>query len=470
MPLTSMSISRRALLQHSALGFGSLALADLLRGESASHTPARVRVNSSAKARSVVFIFLGGGPSQVDTFDPKPLLSRLHGQNVPESIARDIPAIARSPLNDLLASPWKFRKYGQSGIEVSELFPHVAECVDDLCILRSCSHTSPIHAPAEFITTTGTAIGDRPSLGAWITYGLGSTNQNLPGYLVFRTGETIRPPALGAGFLPAGYQGTQVDPLTGVPHTALPIGWTPAQRTQQLELLGRLNRKHLERHAGESDLEARIQAYELTARMQLEAPRAFDLAQETQRTQAAYGILDAETAEYGRIFLLTRRLVERGVRFIQIRSGGWDSHSDILTAHGKKCRATDRPIAAFLKDLKARGLLDSTLVIWGGEFGRTPASQRGASKPGRDHSPSGYTMWLAGGGVQGGQIVGATDEVGYAAVEQPIHPHDLHATILRALGVDQHDLVYERLGRKELLTVNGGNVVESVFGPRPEGR
>jgi hypothetical protein len=455
-----LPLSRRDLLRQSILGFGALALADLLRADS------RVKPPPGAKARSVVFIFLGGGPSQVDTFDPKPLLTQLDGKDVPASIAEDIPQIARAPLTNLLGSPWKFRKYGQSGVEVSDLFPHVGSCVDDLCILRSCAHNSPIHAPAEFITTTGTGVGDRPSLGAWITYGLGSPNADLPGFLVFRTGETLRPPAIGTGFLPATYQGTPVDPVTGVANTALPAGWTPADRKAELDLLGTLDRKHLERHGNDPELEARIRAYELTARMQLAAPRAFDLTQETTKTQDAYGMHEKETAEYGRIFLLTRRLVERGVRFIQVRSGGWDAHADILGEHGKKARATDRPIAAFLKDLKARGLLESTLVIWGGEFGRTPACQRGAAKPGRDHSPSGYSMWLAGGGVTGGQVIGKTDDVGYAAVDRPIHPTDLHATILRALGVDQNDLFYEHNGRKELLTVNGGNVVEEVFGKK----
>jgi len=457
-------ISRRAMLRGSTLGFGALALADLLRADGV----VRGKVRPDATAKAVVFIFLGGGPSQVDTFDPKPLLQKLDGQDVPESIAREIPMIARSPLNNLLASPWKFQKYGQSGIAVSELLPHVGGCVDDLCVLRSCSHGSPIHAPAEFLATTGTAVGDRPSLGAWVTYGLGSENRDLPGFVVFRTGETIRPPAIGSGFLPASYQGTPVDPAVGVPHTALPTGWTAADRAGQLDLLGTLNRRHLDRHDGDAELDARIKTYELTARMQLAAPKAFDLSHETSKTHAAYGLDDPDTAEYGRIFLLTRRLVERGVRFIQVRSGGWDSHSDIAKEHAKKCRATDKPIAAFLADLKARGLLDSTLVVWGGEFGRTPASQRGSAKPGRDHSPSGYSMWLAGGGVKGGQVIGRTDDVGYAAIEKPIHPTDLHATILHALGVDQHDLVYERQGRKELLTVNGGTVVHEVFGTREE--
>lgn len=486
-------ISRRQILSQSVLGFGSIALVDLLRADGllardSVGSAGLMRPHSDATARSVIFVFQGGGPSQVDTFDPKPLLQELHGQDVPESIGKRIPKIARSPLNNLLASPWKFRPYGESGIPVSELHPELGRCVDDLCVIRSCQHDSPIHAPAEFIATTGTQVGDRPSLGAWLTYGLGSENSDLPGFVVFKTGETVRPPAIGTGFLPAQFQGVLVDSQKGIPNLALPEGFTRADRESQLRLLGTLNREHLAKGRGaraegqgepqisnfkshisnldsfDSELEARIKSYELANRMQISAPAIFDISQETNETQALYGIDQKETSEYGRICLLTRRLVERGVRFIQIRSGGWDSHSDIVGEHTKKCRAIDKPLAALLTDLKRRGLLDETLVICGGEFGRTPASQRGASKPGRDHSPSGYTTWLAGGGVQGGQIIGATDEVGYSAVERPVHPNDLHATILHALGLDQHDFVYEHRNRREIVTVNGGKVVQEVFG------
>jgi hypothetical protein len=298
---------------------------------------------------------------------------------------------------------------------------------------------------------------------------------------VFKTGETVRPPAIGTGFLPAQFQGVLVDSQKGIPNLALPDGFTRADRESQLRLLDTLNREHLARSGKkdhgqrpsafghqpdeyDSQLEARIKSYELAYRMQVSAPAIFDLSQETAETQSLYGVDQKETAEYGRICLLTRRLVERGVRFIQIRSGGWDSHSDIEGEHSKKCRAIDKPLAALLIDLKRHGLLDETLVVCGGEFGRTPASQRGASKPGRDHSPSGYTTWLAGGGVKGGQIIGATDEVGYSAVERPVHPNDLHATILHALGLDQHNLAYEHHNRRELVTVNGGSVVSEVFG------
>lgn len=488
-------ISRREILKRLPLGFGAIALAELLHRDglfAADRIEAGLsrRPYSRATARSVIFVFQGGGPSQVDTFDPKPLLQELHGKDVPESIGKLIPKIARSPLNNLMASPWKFRQYCESGIPVSELHPELGQCVDEMCVIRSCQHDSPIHAPAEFIATTGTQVGDRPSLGAWLTYGLGSENSDLPGFVVLKTGETVRPPAIGTGFLPAQFQGVLVDSQKGIPNLALPDGFTRADRESQLRLLGALNREHLGKSRAESretrvkangpavpldsrfsaldpydsQLEARIKSYELAFRMQTKAPAIFDLSQESAETQVLYGIDQKETAEYGRICLLTRRLVERGVRFIQIRSGGWDSHSDLEAEHGKKCRALDKPLAALLIDLKRRGLLDETLVICGGEFGRTPASQRGASKPGRDHSPSGYTTWLAGGGVRGGQIIGRTDEVGYSAIERPVHPSDLHATILYALGLDQHELVYEHHNRRELVTVNGGEVISEIFG------
>ena len=459
--------SRRELFTRSALSFASIALTSLLLDDgvlqAGSEGPADRPPHRAARARSVIFLFMGGGPSQVDTFDPKPELARLHGQDVPESIARDIPRIARAPLQNLMASPFRFQKHGESGIEVSDLFPEVARCIDDLCIVRSLKHETPIHAPAEFMAVTGSPIGDRPSLGAWLYYGLGSENRDLPGFVVFKSGDTLRPPTIGSGFLPARYQGTLIDGERGIPNLALPEGQPAGQRQSQLKLLDMLNRRHLERHAGNTELEARIKSYELSFRMQRTAPEAFDVSQETAETQQLYGLDAKETAEFGKYCLWARRLVERGVRFIQLRAGGWDAHNDLKNSHTKSCKGTDRPIAALLRDLKRRGLLDETLVIWGGEFGRTPTVQPGTKEPGRDHSPSGYTMWLAGGGVKGGQVIGATDPVGYAAIERPVHPNDLHATILHALGIDQRRLYFLHHNRKELVTVNGGQVINEVF-------
>jgi hypothetical protein len=454
------TISRRHMLAQSTLGFGAVALADLLARDGALAAEQGSVTPVSPWAKRVIFLFMGGGPSQVDTFDPKPELDRLNGQDVPESIAKNIPRIARSPLVNLLGSSFKFQPHGQSGIEVSSLYPELAQCVDDLCVIRSMRHNSPIHAPAEFIATTGTGIGDRPSLGAWIGYGLGSENENLPSFILLKQGETIRPPTIGSGFLPARFQGTLVDGEKGIPHIALPAGVSSDSRRRQLDFIAQLNRQHAAGHQGDSELEARIRAYELSFRMQIEAPQVFDVAQETAETHALYGLDRKETEEFGRYCLLARRLVERGVRFVQLRSGGWDAHSKLRESHGKTCLATDRPIAALLNDLKRRGLLSETLVIWGGEFGRTPAVQGGGDDPGRDHSPSGYSMWLAGGGVRGGQVIGATDPIGYASIERPVHPSDLHATILAALGIEQRALFYERHNRREIVTVNGGKVVE----------
>jgi hypothetical protein len=461
---TTPHFSRRRMLGHCTAGFGTLALASLLAEDrvlAAASQSAPLVPSPQATAKRVIFLFMGGGPSQVDTFDPKPLLNDLHGKSVPDSIAAQVPRIARAPLEDLCGSKFKFERHGESGLEISELFPNVARCADDLCVIRSMRHDSPIHAPAEFIATTGTGIGDRPSLGAWLYYGLGSENRDLPGYIVMKAGETIRPPTIAAGFLPARYQGTLVDGERGIPNLQSPSGVLPEQRRHQLDLLKRLNDKHLSRHGGDSELEARIQAYELSYRMQMAAPEAFDLAQETAETHSLYGLGNKDTAEFGRYCLWARRLVERGVRFITLRSGGWDAHESVPENHTKQCRATDQPIAALLTDLKRRGLLNETLVVWGGEFGRTPAAQ--GSKGGRDHSPSGYSMWLAGGGVRGGQAIGATDPVGYAAIDRPIHPNDLHATILHALGIDQRELYFVHHNRREMVTVNGGNVVREVF-------
>jgi hypothetical protein len=459
-------LSRRDMLSRAGMGFGWLALGSLLAAEraagagqsSAPIPPPHFR----PRAKSVVFLFIGGGPSQVDTFDPKPLLSELNGKDVPPSIAKDVPRIARAPLNNLLASPYKFARHGASGIEISELFPELARHADRLCVLRSMRHDSPIHAPAEYLSLTGTLIGNRPSMGAWVTYGLGSENENLPAFVaMFSNGDSTREPGWAAGFLPSRFQGTRVD--GGIDHLAMPAGVDEASRTRQLRLIENLNRIHLERQGNNSELEARIRSYELAYRMQAAAPAAFDLSQETAETRRLYGLDEKDTTEFGTHCLLARRLVERGVRFVQLRHGRWDAHNKLTENHGQNARYTDRPIAALLADLARRGLLDETLIVWGGEFGRTPAAQGNGKDAGRDHSPSGYSMWLAGGGVRGGQIIGATDPVGYAAIERPIHPQNLHATMLHALGIDQYQLTYEHHNRKEIATVNGADVIGEVF-------
>ncbi len=452
------------MLRRAGAGFGALALAGLMSEEAPAQSGREPHFRP--RARSVIFLFMGGGPSQVDTFDPKPLLRELHGKEVPPSIAKDIPRIARAPLENLFGSPYTFRKYGQSGIEVSSLFPEVAQCADDLCVIRSMKHDSPIHAPAEYIALTGSGVGDRPSLGAWVGYGLGSENRNLPSFIVFNSDGGQRPNGWHAGFLPPRYQGTVCDGPDGVQDLKLPAEVGPEERREQLGLLERLNRLHGGGQDPESELEARIRSYELAFRMQVSAPEVFDLSAESEATKRAYGLgqKEKEGAEFGRHCLLARRLVERGVRFIQVRSGNWDAHSKLADNHGRKARHTDGAVAALLADLKQRGLLEETLVVWGGEFGRTPAAQGGGGdNAGRDHSPSGYSMWLAGGGVKGGRVVGATDPVGYAVTERPVHPNDLNATILYALGIDQNKLVYVHHNRKEIPTVLGGEIVKEVF-------
>lgn len=467
-----MIINRRSMLQESALGFGSLALSSLLADDvvGAEHQAAmNAAAHHAPTAKSIIFLFMSGGPGQTDTFDPKPALDKLDGQRVPESIAATIPNIPRSGVDSrLFASPFSFKQYGDSGLPVSTLYPHLAEMVDELCVVRSLNHRVPVHGPGECIALTGTGVGDRPSLGAWTSYGLGSQTKNLPGFMVFLSNVTGPPPQLpgwGAGFLPARFQGTLVDGNKGVPYTEMPGGYTEANRQRQLEFINRMNRRHLDHQGPDSELNARIASYELGYRMQASAPEVFDLSAESAATHSMYGLEGKATSEFGTHCLLARRLVERGVRFIQLRNGDWDAHSSLKSNHLKGGARTDKPIAALLRDLKQRGLLETTLVVWGGEFGRTPTIEgnRTGNGRGRDHSPAGYTMWLAGGGVKGGQIIGATDELGYVPVERPLAPADMHATLLHAMGIDQHRLSWNHNNRDEIPTIFGGEVIQEVF-------
>lgn len=459
-------LSRRRMLERSGLGLGSLALWSLLIDDGVVRAgdpgAAKVRVSPNARARSVIFLFMAGGPSHIDTFDPKPELTRLHGQETPESIRKLFKRTATmgNGTRKLMASPFEFQRHGESGLPVSELFPETARHVDDLCLVRSIQHDTVIHVPAEYMLTTGTIVGDRPSLGAWVRYGLGSENRDLPGFVVL--GDAPPRPAYSAGFLPARVQGTYIAKVReGIPDLDLPGTVAARRRSGQLALLDRLNRRHLERIAErDSDLEARIRSYELAFRMQSSAPEAFAIDSETKETRRLYGLDQKETGAVAAQCILARRLVERGVRFVQVRVGGWDSHQDLKGGHLGCARKSDRPVAGLLADLKRRGLLDRTLVVWGGEFGRTPGAEKGN---GRDHSPGGFTMWLAGGGVRGGQIIGETDPVGYTAIDRPIHPNSLHATILRALGVEQTDIAYVHNGRREIPTFVESEVVEEVF-------
>ena len=455
------------MLSRAGMGFGSLALASLMSEQKLLGAESLSSPHFNPTAKSVIVLFMGGGVSHVDTFDPKPALTKLDSQPCPESISKNIPATHRVQLKSLFGSPWKFKQHGQAGIPVSELFPHVAQCADDLCVIRSMHHQSPVHSPAEYIALTGSQGGDRPSLGSWITYGLGSENRDLPAFVAFLSGtdpgEPSKAPGWSAGFLPARYQGTRIKNGT-IPNLTLPADYTLEDRRKQLDLIEAYNRHHQDENPLESELDARIRSYELAYRMQTAAPEIFDIADEPVHIRKLYGLDETPTREFGTNCLLARRLVERGVRFVQLRLAFWDAHADLFGNHTTLARQSDRPIAALLMDLKQRGLLDSTLVLWAGEFGRTPGAEGAGEKKGRDHSPSGYSLWLAGGGTKGGQIIGATDDVGYTAVDRPIHPNDLHATLLHALGLDQNKLWFEYHNRREKLTVNGGTVINEVFG------
>jgi hypothetical protein len=400
-------------------------------------------------------------------FDPKPLLEKLHGKPIPPSFTRVITAMGEYD-SPILASKRTFKQYGQSGTWVSDWLPHTARMVDDIAVIRSCWADGINHSSGVCQMNTGSVLAGRPSLGAWTSYGLGTENQNLPAFVVMQDNASSvinGPRNWGAGFMPAVYQGTRIT-ASSEPIADLnpPMEVLPEQQRRKLELLNALNREHAASRPLQTELEARIASYELAFRMQAEAPEAVDLAKETAATKQIYGIDEKDTAEFGRMCLLSRRLVERGVRFVQLYSGSgskWDSHKDLEVNHSRLCRSMDKPVAGLLQDLKARGLLDSTLVVWGGEFGRTPQSENGN---GRDHNPTGFTMWMAGGGVKGGQVIGTTDEVGLHAVDERLHVHDLHATILALMGLDNMKLIYNYKGRPERPTLNEGEPYAKLWG------
>jgi uncharacterized protein DUF1501 len=467
--------TRRDFLQSAGAGFGMIALSAMLADEGLlAGEPAPSVVNPlaprepprPANAKRVIFLFMSGGPSHLETFDPKPELQRLHGQRLPTSFGM-VKTRRAVDKNKLLATRRTFRKYGQAGIEVSDLLPNLATCVDDICLLRGCYGDSVTHPESVYLMNTGSILMGRPSLGAWVAYGLGTENQNMPAFAVLPDpGGWVKggAPAWGNGYLPAAYQGTV---LRGGPspilHLKPPGTISDSQQRRTLDFVNQLNREHSRERGNDSELAARIASYELAFRMQMNATEVVDIARETEATKQLYGLDRKETAEFGLRCLLARRMVERGVRFVQLYCGdtnGWDAHSDIEGNHGILCLQSDRPIAGLLKDLKARGLLDSTLVIWGGEFGRTPMTE---GTTGRDHNPHGFSMWLAGGGAKGGQVIGATDPVGLRAEQDRTHVHDVHATILRLLGFNHRKLTFRHNGRNERLTDNAGQVIEKAL-------
>jgi Protein of unknown function (DUF1501) len=461
--------SRRDVLCRIGGGFGALALSSVLAdagllaaapAASAAKNPLAPKPpHFPARAKRLIFLFMNGGPSHVDTFDPKPELAKYAGQPLPASIAAQR---KRKPKGNLMPSPFKAERYGESGIEVSELFPEVGGCIDDICVLRSLYTDNPNHEPGLLMMNSGNMQPIRPSMGSWLTYALGSENQDLPGYIVLCPGKPVVGPQLwGNSFLPGVYQGTHINNKTIDPQTIIRDVnnryLSPAAQRDQLDLLQQMNEAHLEQRGRDEQLEARIASLEMAYRMQGEAQEVFDIRKESEATRKEYG-----DGEFANACLLARRLTERGVRVVQIYYGNdqpWDDHKDI-TNHRKHAEKSDRPIAALLKDLKARGLLDDTLVLWGGEFGRTPTSE-GAK--GRDHHATGFTMWMAGGGVKGGLAYGATDELGYHAVEDRIHVHDLHATVLHLMGLDHERLTFRYSGRDFRLTDVSGTVVREVI-------
>ncbi len=455
-------LSRRDLLARTGMGMGMLALNQLTGGGSGTATASdtvRSATHFQPRAKQVVHLFMNGGPSQVDTFDPKPLLKKYHGKPIPSSLPTE------RKTGGALASPFKFKKYGQSGIEVSELYEQTAQHIDDICVIRSMHADIPNHEPSLLLMNCGDNIMPRPSMGSWVTYGLGTENENLPGFMVLCPGgyPILGPKNWRSAFLPGAYQGTYIDSKhTEISKLIADIeNPQPAdQQRKQLDLLQNFNANHLASRGQDSQLESRIESFELAYRMQFEAVDAFDLSKEPKHILDLYG-----DGIQGRQLLLTRRLLERGVRFLQVWHGlgqEWDHHAGIESGLRKLCGQWDRPLAGFLTDLKQRGMLDETLVLWGGEFGRTPVAEM-PSLSGRDHNHYGFTVWMAGGGVRGGHVHGATDELGFQAVEDRVHVHDLHATMLHLLGLHHEKLTYRYAGRDFRLTDVHGNVIHDLI-------
>ncbi|HWE97821.1 MAG TPA: DUF1501 domain-containing protein [Tepidisphaeraceae bacterium] len=459
-PHIQLPSSRREFLASAGGGFGALALSYLLGRDGAMAGIAKPPMHP-AKAKSVIWLFMEGGPSHIDLFDPKPELEKLAGKPMPASFGRVITAMGTGG-NTLMPSKRKWARHGQSGTWVSDWYPQIAGHADDLCVIRSCKADGLNHVGSVCQMNTGSILAGRPSMGAWTNYGLGIANDNLPAFVVLTDAGEVNGGAKnwGAGFLPANYQGTLFR-KDGPPifDLAPPREVSDRRQRGKLDLLGELNRRYAADAPEDTELAARLDSYELAYRMQASAPEAVDLSKESSATKTLYGLDDPATAQTGANCLLARRLVERGVRFVQVYSGsgsGWDAHADMEENHSRMCRSTDQPIAGLLTDLKSRGLLDETLVVWGGEFGRTPFNEKGK---GRDHNPWGFTTWMAGGGSKAGTVVGTTDEIGLRAVERPCHVNDLHATILHLMGLNHLDLTFLHNGRRERPTVNSGAVI-----------
>ncbi len=474
---TIRASSRREFLQKAGLGFGMLGASYLLERNAFAasvsspmqHGFAAKQPDFPAKAKHVIFLFMHGGPSQVDTFDPKPVLRKLDGQPVPQSFGKVDFQFTKMEKVPLMGSKFAFKKRGQSGIEISELFENTAKFADDMAVIRSCYHDGFTHVIGQTWMNTGWGRVGRPSAGSWVVYGLGSESENLPAFVVMLDGGIkAGSPAYGSGFLPAMYQGTVLrtdgSPILNVTR---PEGIESNEQRRMLELLNTYNHQYSETRQDDSDLSARMSSYELAFKMQTSVPELADLSKETDATRTLYGIGDTETHDFGTQCLMARRLVERGVRFVQLYSGGnkggsvgWDGHGQCEENHTVMARRVDKPIAGLLADLKSRGLLEETLIIWGGDFGRTPFTNGGEgdnpTSKGRDHNPYGFSVWMAGGGIKGGKVIGSTDEIGLRAAEDKVHVHDLHSTMLSLLGLDYTKLSYFYQGRDFRLTDVGG--------------
>jgi hypothetical protein len=462
-------LSRRDLLQRMGSGFGLLGLSTVMAdaGLLARDEPARSLLNPlaprephfPARAKRLIFLFMNGGPSHMDTFDPKPGLTKHHGEPLPESFGGQG---ARRRKGNLMGSPFSWKPHGENGTEVTELYPHLARHIDDLCVIRSMHTDNPNHEPGLLLMNTGNMQPIRPSMGSWLTYALGSENQNLPGYVVLCPGKPVVGPYLWSNsFLPGVHQGTHINNKEVNPDRIIQDVRNryldSTEQREQLDLLQAMNRRHQEARGADDQLEARIASLEMAYRMQDEAREAFDLSRETQFTRNEYG-----EGEFANACLLSRRLVERGVRVVQLYYGNnqpWDDHKDIEN-HRKHAEQSDQPIAALVRDLQARGLWEDTLVVWGGEFGRTPTSE---GEKGRDHHALGFSMWMAGGGVKRGYVHGATDEFGFQAIEKPVHVYDLQATILHLMGLDHEKLTYRYSGRDIRLTDIHGQVIHDLL-------
>jgi hypothetical protein len=460
-------LSRRDFLARSSFGFGAMALGHLLASDGLAALPSP---HFAPRAKSAIFLFMMGGQSHLDLFDKKPNMAALHGQPMPASLVKAKKSATGGVLETVLASPRKFRRHGDCGMALSELLPHTGSVADDICLIRSLHCEQPNHDPAQLLLLCGTPLFGNPSIGAWVNYGLGSEDQNMPGYLVLLSDDGHGLEGAGnslwsSGFMPSSYRGVSFrnsgDPIL---HLSRPRGISAETQRARLDALRDLNQMH-QQTTGDAEIASRIASYEMAFRMQTAAPELLDFRHETAATRAMYGIDADETRSFGTNCLLARRMVERGVRFVHLVHSSWDHHGGLTARLNKNCGMTDQPAAALIRDLKQRGLLDETLVVMAGEFGRTPMGEvrRGVNPDGRDHHPDAFSVWLAGGGVKRGHVHGATDDFGFHVVENPVHVHDLQATILHQLGLDHEQLTYRHAGRDYRLTDVAGKVVEGVL-------